>query len=109
MKRAFIVPVFFLVCIITFAENPAQDTAVTSKSTQQKILEALEDIREVQDSTYNQRIRAAKARTAITHNPEISPSEYSILSGIENNTHSKSPIKIFANSSAYRMRPFSVK
>lgn len=43
MKRAFIVPVFFLVCIITFAENPAQDAAVTSKSTQQKILEALED------------------------------------------------------------------
>lgn len=89
MKRAFIVPVFFLVCIITFAENPAQDAGVTSKSTQQKILEALEDIREVQDSTYNQRIRAAKARTANTHNPEISPSEYSILSGIENNTHSK--------------------
>ena len=89
MKRAFIVLSCLLISICTFADNPARDTSAATEDTQQQILEALQGIREVQDSTYNQRMRAVKARNAITHESELSPSEYSILSGIENNTDSK--------------------
>ena len=89
MKRALIALSCLLTSIITFAENPALDTSTTTEVTQQQILEVLQGIREVQDSTYNQRMRAVKARTATTHEPELSPSEYSILTGIENNTDSK--------------------
>ena len=77
-----------LVCLTTYAKNAEHDTS-TTEYRQQQILETLRGIRKVQDSTYNQRMRAVEERTAITHKPEISPSEYSILSGIEDNTHSK--------------------
>lgn len=73
-----------LVCLICTINAFSQD-----KDTQQQILDELKSIRSVQDSTYNQRMRAVEARKNATSNKtEDSPSEYSILSGIENNTDS---------------------
>lgn len=73
-----------LLCLICTINVFAQNT-----DTQQQILDELKSIRSVQDSTYNQRMRAVEARkNAASNKTEESPSEYSILSGIENNTDS---------------------
>lgn len=72
-----------------FAKDSTANASAGSADTQQLILDELKSIRSVQDSTYNQRMRAVKARTnAASHKTDTAPSEYSILTGIEDNTDS---------------------
>ena len=77
MKRLFMLFVF----LVSASYVHAADAAV-AKETQDSILQELTRIRTIQDSTYNQRIRAFEARNS----KEPQPSEYSVLSLIKGNT-----------------------
>lgn len=50
------------------------------------ILEQLKVIKEIQDSTYQQRMRAIEAREKDSHSPEAGQSEFGVMSEVEKNT-----------------------
>ena len=77
MKRLLL----FFACLLSAGYAHAADSTVV-KGTQEHILDELIKIRAVQDSTYEQRMRAFKARNS----NEALPSEYSVLSLIKGNT-----------------------
>ncbi len=89
MKRILLLLACLMCTFNAFAKDSTANASAGSADTQQLILDELKSIRSVQDSTYNQRMRAVKARTdAASRKTDTAPSEYSILTGIEDNTDS---------------------
>lgn len=79
MKRLLL----FFVCLVSAGYVHAGDSTVVN-ATQDRILEELMEIKELQESTYNQRMQAFEERNSRISND--SPSEYSILHKIRGNT-----------------------
>ena len=79
MKRLLL----FFVCLVSAGYVHAGDSTVVN-ATQDRILEELMEIKELQESTYNQRMQAFEERNSKISND--SPSEYSILHKIRGNT-----------------------
>ena len=79
MKRLLL----FFVCLISVGYVHAVDSTVVN-ATQDRILEELMEIKELQESTYKQRMQAFEERNSRISND--SPSEYSILHKIRGNT-----------------------
>ena len=77
---------FLFVCLASVGYVAADSTTVSES--QDLILEELIKISAIQDSTYQQRMRAVKARNS----EHLQPAEYSVLSSIDENTH-KDPIR----------------
>lgn len=79
MKRLLL----FFVCLVSAGYVHAGDSTVVN-ATQDRILKELMEIKELQKSTYNQRMQAFEERNSKISND--SPSEYSILHKIRGNT-----------------------
>ncbi len=77
--------VLILVCLMISGHTFCKDS--TAVSTQDSILHELQEIRSIQKSTYDQRMKAYEVREQNRNNKEeSSPSEYAILYRIKNNT-----------------------
>ena len=81
--------IFFFIALLILSNRSFANNPSNAEETQQLILNELRIIKEIQDSTYKQRMKAAEARKKASKDPSTTlPAEYSVLTGIETNTRS---------------------